>query len=540
MALPNDYLQTTSPINWNLDDFANWIATNHSDDKKKIIYYMKTGLKKYSENDSDINVMRKADDLLNSLKTLKDKKKIAELQSEQEMRLADIECLAVRQMQNHTNAAVTIHQKIAEKFVGVTQKISTEYVVERDRVEKAGLERPCTPEDKIRTVTFGDKPSSVPRPTEDENESEEESESEEPESEESDYEESDAIYDAVAETQNHNMDKKERKSVIKLNSNNRKEIEEAYTKMKKRCMWRLSSGRYVEEELYNLGKSFEYEHTVHSFIMDVDDNEVKTHFSEDELHEIKSASRPVVTPISDEVVDYLEQINEKSSLREVRDFINQCDERLGKSYDRSKNHDIDYIRYSVYSMVRELESGSLRQENLESWYNCHVWTPIVDQGFSDINGTSVVRGESTSIATSNRKNIGKKPSDRKKLGRRGDWILRSVGNKDNDEFGAGEAGRKFIDEYDTKILTESKLKLPKMLKDMIVKLLSRVNWNIDKRKQIQTVGIVHSGLSMMILYLDNPCGYVCRLNRGEILEVPDDERFFSSVLLLLAAVLNLK
>jgi hypothetical protein len=45
--------------------------------------------------------------------------------------------------------------------------------------------------------------------------------------------------------------------------------------------------------------------------MDVDDNEVKTHFSEDELHEIKSASRPVVTPISDEVVDYLEQINEK-------------------------------------------------------------------------------------------------------------------------------------------------------------------------------------------------------------------------------------
>ncbi|CAG8701917.1 9102_t:CDS:10 [Funneliformis caledonium] len=434
MALPNDYLQTTSPINWNLDDFANWIATNHSDDKKKIIYYMKTGLKKYSENDSDINVMRKADDLLNSLKTLKDKKKIAELQSEQEMRLADIECLAVRQMQNHTNAA----------------------------------------------------------------------------------------------------------SVIKLNSNNRKEIEEAYTKMKKRCMWRLSSGRYVEEELYNLGKSFEYEHTVHSFIMDVDDNEVKTHFSEDELHEIKSASRPVVTPISDEVVDYLEQINEKSSLREVRDFINQCDERLGKSYDRSKNHDIDYIRYSVYSMVRELESGSLRQENLESWYNCHVWTPIVDQGFSDINGTSVVRGESTSIATSNRKNIGKKPSDRKKLGRRGDWILRSVGNKDNDEFGAGEAGRKFIDEYDTKILTESKLKLPKMLKDMIVKLLSRVNWNIDKRKQIQTVGIVHSGLSMMILYLDNPCGYVCRLNRGEILEVPDDERFFSSVLLLLAAVLNLK
>ena len=68
IALPEDYLQSTSPINWTLDDFADWITINHFDDKKKIIYYMKTGLNNYSENDSDINVRKKADDLLNSLK----------------------------------------------------------------------------------------------------------------------------------------------------------------------------------------------------------------------------------------------------------------------------------------------------------------------------------------------------------------------------------------------------------------------------------------------------------------------------------------
>ena len=33
---------------------------------------------------------------------------------------------------------------------------------------------------------------------------------------------------------------------------------------------------------------------VHSFIIDVDDNEVKTHFIKDELYEIKSASKPDV------------------------------------------------------------------------------------------------------------------------------------------------------------------------------------------------------------------------------------------------------
>ncbi|CAH1771068.1 15389_t:CDS:1, partial [Entrophospora sp. SA101] len=47
-------------------------------------------------------------------------------------------------------------------------------------------------------------------------------------------------------------------------------------------------------------------------------------------------------------------------------------------------------------------------------------------------------------------------------------------------------------------------------------------------------------LSMVILYLDNPCGYVCRLSQGNVLEVPDNEQFFSSALLPLTAVLNLK
>lgn len=51
--------------------------------------------------------------------------------------------------------------------------------------------------------------------------------------------------------------------------------------------------------------------TVHSFIIDVNDNEVKTHFSEDKLDEIKNVFRLVVTPISDEVANYLKQINKK-------------------------------------------------------------------------------------------------------------------------------------------------------------------------------------------------------------------------------------
>ncbi|CAG8633375.1 4408_t:CDS:2 [Funneliformis mosseae] len=64
-----------------------------------------------------------------------------------------------------------------ESIEGVTQKIIT---VERDQVEKAGIERSCISEDKKSRFK------------------------------KSEFEESGVMYDAVAETQNHIIDKKER------------------------------------------------------------------------------------------------------------------------------------------------------------------------------------------------------------------------------------------------------------------------------------------------------------------------------------------
>lgn len=45
---------------------------------------------------------------------------------------------------------------------------------------------------------------------------------------------------------------------------------------------------------------------------------------------------------------------------------------------------------------------------------------------------------------------------------------------------------------------------------------------------------------MTILRLDNPFGYVCRIRRSESMQVPDDEKNFPDILILLAAVLNFK
>ncbi|RIA96714.1 hypothetical protein C1645_358445 [Glomus cerebriforme] len=307
--------------------------------------------------------------------------------------------------------------------------------------------------------------------------------------------------------------------------------------MKRENMWKLKSGRFVEEELYKLSLDLKFEHASHSFIVDVDDEAIKQHFNEDECLEIYDASGPEVPQLSQEIIEYLARFTDKRSLKEVRKTINEPDERFDAKYDKDIYHDLDYIRFALYALVREIDNDNFKDQNLEAWFNCHVWNAIVDQGISDLNGISVVRGESTSLANADRKNAQRIMPERRKMGHRGDLIIRKVGNGKNDEYGIGEGGKLWIDNHESKFLKESSIKTPKVLKDMLLKLMNKVD---DNNIKLQTVGIIHSGLMMTILRLDNPFGYVCRIRRGESMQVPDDEKIFPDVLILLAAVLNLK
>ncbi|RGB37265.1 hypothetical protein C1646_57421 [Rhizophagus diaphanus] len=241
--------------------------------------------------------------------------------------------------------------------------------------------------------------------------------------------------------------------------------------MDKQYMWKLSSGRFVEEELYKLGQGLEFEHAIHSFILDVEDGSIVEHFTETELREINRTSIPEVPELSDEIDEFLRKFLGKTNLNEIRQIIKESS--FGNDYDHDKHHDLDYICLALHTLVREIQNGSIKDTNLENWYNCHVWSVLFDQAFGDI------KGESTSISTATRKNntAKRKPGERRKIGRRGDWILRAVGNSKKDEFGAGEAGKDWVDEYGTKYLREIGLKLPKTLKDMLVNLIERIKWN---------------------------------------------------------------
>ncbi|CAH1768601.1 4734_t:CDS:2 [Entrophospora sp. SA101] len=241
-------------------------------------------------------------------------------------------------------------------------------------------------------------------------------------------------------------------------------------------MWKLeTSGRVVEEELYKLSRGLEFEHGVHSFIVDVDDELIKQHFSEAER---------------------LETENECKTLKEIRKTIIEPDERFDMKYDQDAYHDLDYIRFAV----REIEYGGLKGQYLEAWYNCHVWDVIIDQGFSGLKETSVIRGESTSTANAERKNAHRTDTNTwRKFGHRGDWILRRIGNGERDEYGIGEAGKLWFDDHGMKFLKETCVKSPKCLKDMLLKLMKKVDWDKELCKKLQTVGITHADKQFSVL-----------------------------------------
>ncbi|CAG8478233.1 15187_t:CDS:2 [Funneliformis caledonium] len=178
-------------------------------------------------------------------------------------------------------------------------------------------------------------------------------------------------------------------------------------------------------------------------------------YSKEERDEIDSAFGSQVPDILDEINEFLMEFLDKSTLKGIQKVIKET--MFDDNYDHEKDHDKDYIIYVIYSLLREIENRSLKVANFEAWFNCHVWNPIFDQAFGDMNMISVVR----------------QSEKWRKMGRRGDIILRLVGNGDRDEFGAREAR--------------------KITQDMLVKLMAKTDWNEEKCAKIQTVGVIHAG-----------------------------------------------
>ncbi|ORX53083.1 hypothetical protein DM01DRAFT_1050210 [Hesseltinella vesiculosa] len=70
-------------------------------------------------------------------------------------------------------------------------------------------------------------------------------------------------------------------------------------------MWTLTSGKVVEDQIFQLGIECEWEHHAHGFIIAPDDPVWKKKFTTDELEEIASTHAHPLPPCSHTLLTYL-------------------------------------------------------------------------------------------------------------------------------------------------------------------------------------------------------------------------------------------
>ncbi|CAJ0905656.1 1528_t:CDS:10 [Entrophospora sp. SA101] len=194
------------------------------------------------------------------------------------------------------------------------------------------------------------------------------------------------------------------------------------------------------------------------------------------------------------------------------------------------------IFYSSSNRIRQYERhpNPFTIDHHEGWYVVNLWGPVVDRMFDDLEHIDVIRGDASSIASSERKNLNRNFTERKKVGRKIDGLIR---NTDGLEYGGMEAGRYYEGEKGTKWLKESKLKLPKLSRDMLVQLDHEKKTVLE---ELEIVGFVHGGRSLMLIFVDIPKGYICRLTRSIVYEIPTKIMSFYKALELISAVWTAK
>ncbi|GES83206.1 hypothetical protein GLOIN_2v1741550 [Rhizophagus clarus] len=224
-------------------------------------------------------------------------------------------------------------------------------------------------------------------------------------------------------------------------------------------------------------------------------------FTESELDEIREYNFKSMPEMPKDLLTYLNSFR-VSNIPDLRNAILKS-QQWDSPYNRQTHFDHDWIRNTMYNLLHEYESGSLEKDHLELWLLIHIWS-FIDRVFGNVDGVEATRSESSSRASSNRKNRNRTVSaivsmKRKIMGRRGDLIIRKVST----EYGCSEAGKSY----------------------------EAVGMEENKIRKLQSIGFIHSGLMILLLRLDSPAGYTCRITRTKMLEIPSQIMQFGSKIL---------
>ncbi|KAG1455819.1 hypothetical protein G6F55_006853 [Rhizopus delemar] len=293
--------------------------------------------------------------------------------------------------------------------------------------------------------------------------------------------------------------------------------------------WRLSTGKYVENELFIFGLQCQEDHPSKSLIINPGDLSYVEYgvFTKEELDEILNFEEKKLSLPPLHVVKHMDKYNLKTAA-DIRSAL-----KKNHTFEDNPDKDIDWINYTVYGLLREYESGNMKKHHSEIWYQTHIWR-MIEICFDKFEDLEAAIGESMSITSQKRKNqkrtiSGMMPMVRKSMGHKCDSVFRTYQVKHSKglEFGATEAKGNYDNSSDH--LKDALYKLPRTLKDMLDDLIET---KPELRGSLQTVGFIHSGLANTMLQVDRPTEYVTRVTRHKTIEISHSIENFGATILL--------
>ncbi|CAG8530416.1 17627_t:CDS:10, partial [Acaulospora morrowiae] len=275
---------------------------------------------------------------------------------------------------------------------------------------------------------------------------------------------------------------------------------------------KLSTGKIVEDVLFDFCKDMDYEHHAHSYIVNFDDENVKALFTDSEWKEL-TEDRIGVPIISHDIAKELARY-EKNTLEGLR--IVTMTSFLKEKYDIRKHYDKEWIQLAVRTLVNLYENidAPLIRAQCEHWYTVALLGTCIDFCLRDIRlGTDVKRIDAPSSSSADRKNRNRKANthQRKSVDRKIDGIIHTI--NELLEFGVVEGARSFKGVSDNKYLNEE-FEIPKTLREMYSNLIRAANYDDQRADKLQVIGILHLGLWIQFQ------GYI---NISEVKSLPEVE-----------------
>ncbi|RPB17282.1 hypothetical protein P167DRAFT_601785 [Morchella conica CCBAS932] len=307
--------------------------------------------------------------------------------------------------------------------------------------------------------------------------------------------------------------------------------------------WNLPTGRSVEDVLFSwvVSQSDEArrvgqvprESYAHSYILDVEDPNIKRLFDDEEWGIIVSRLLPLPA-VDDSLRSFMYKFADAKNTSELRHLLISTPYiSPDKTYSLEKHGDQAWVHSALSSLVilyeHSLVSGN---DNLEAWFQINVWGPIFDRCFQHIPNISVKRTESQSLSNTTRKNPHPPTTTRKCIGNRYDGLI----THNRLEYGAVEDSK----DYEYKKWASDSLKLVKVLHDQLRGLETEVRHVTTALEGFRCVGFLTAGLECRGLFMQYGGGHVCLLSRSEGYKVPEAISPVSKLIAVLVGVWQMR